>query len=214
MSQLTKQAILSAFLDLLDEKPFDRISVVDIAQRSRINRNTFYYYYPDIFALVDDLLRVSSRELLERKPQGTTWNEILLEITTFARAHQSAVYHLFQSQNRDRIERYLYDIILIGTEALLESEAKALDVRPHDLHVSAYTMRRPHWVCSCAGCSAECAKTPRNTLRTSRGSWREAPAPYSGKASADAFPVQHILDTAQILGSILFLSVSIRRRMH
>lgn len=70
MSQLTKQAILSAFLDLLDEKPFDRISVVDIAQRSRINRNTFYYYYPDIFALVDDLLRVSSRELLERKPPG------------------------------------------------------------------------------------------------------------------------------------------------
>ena len=135
MLQLTKQAILSAFLDLLDEKPFDRISVVDIAQRSRINRNTFYYYYPDIFALVDDLLRVSSRELLERKPRGTTWNEILLEITTFARAHQSAVYHLFQSQNRDRIERYLYDIILIGTEALLESEAKALDVRPHDLHV-------------------------------------------------------------------------------
>ena len=91
MSQLTKQAILSAFLDLLDEKPFDRISVVDIAQKSRINRNTFYYYYPDIFALVDDLLRVSSRELLERKPRGTTWNEILLEITTFARAHQSAV---------------------------------------------------------------------------------------------------------------------------
>lgn len=45
------------------------------------------------------------------------------------------MYHLFQSQNRDRIERYLYDIILIGTEALLESEAKALDVRPHDLHV-------------------------------------------------------------------------------
>lgn len=135
MSQLTKQAILIAFLDLLDEKPFDRISVVDIAQRSRINRNTFYYYYPDIFALVDDLLRVSSRELLERKPRGTTWNEILLEITAFARAHQSAVYHLFQSQNRDRIERYLYDIILIGTEALLESEAKALDVRPHDLHV-------------------------------------------------------------------------------
>lgn len=48
MSQLTKQAILSAFLDLLDEKPFDRISVVDIAQKSRINRNTFYCYYPDI----------------------------------------------------------------------------------------------------------------------------------------------------------------------
>ena len=48
MLQLTKQAILSAFLDLLDEKPFDRISFVDIAQKSRINRNTFYYYYPDI----------------------------------------------------------------------------------------------------------------------------------------------------------------------
>ena len=86
MSQHTKQAILSAFLELPDEKPFDRISIVDISQKSRINRNTFYYYYPDIFALVDDLLRESSRELLEKKPTGTTWNEILLEITAFARA--------------------------------------------------------------------------------------------------------------------------------
>ncbi|MGN0802555.1 MAG: TetR/AcrR family transcriptional regulator C-terminal domain-containing protein [Candidatus Faecivicinus sp.] len=135
MSQHTKRAILSAFLELLDAKSFDRISVVDIAQKSRINRNTFYYYYPDIFALVDDLLRESSRELLEKKPTGTTWNEILLEVTAFARAHQSAVYHLFQSQNRDRIERYLYDIILIGTEALIESEAKSLDVSERDLHV-------------------------------------------------------------------------------
>ena len=51
------------------------------------------------------------------------------------RAHQSATYHLFQFQNRDRIERYLYNIILIGTEALLESEAKDLDVSARDLHV-------------------------------------------------------------------------------
>ncbi|MGM9590707.1 MAG: TetR-like C-terminal domain-containing protein [Faecousia sp.] len=135
MSQHTKQAILSAFLELLDEKPFDRISIVDISQKSQINRNTFYYYYPDIFALVDDLLRESSRELLEKKPTGRTWYEILLEITDFARAHQSATYHLFESQNRDRIERYLYNIIMIGTESLLESEAKDLDVSARDLHV-------------------------------------------------------------------------------
>ena len=46
--KLTEKAIKEAFGSLLDEKPFDRITVKDISSRAGINRQTFYYHFTDI----------------------------------------------------------------------------------------------------------------------------------------------------------------------
>ena len=45
MALRTKNAIRRSFIELLAERPFDKISVRDIAERSEVTRNTFYYYY-------------------------------------------------------------------------------------------------------------------------------------------------------------------------
>ena len=44
----TKALIADAFAQLLEEKPYRRITVRDIVERCGVNRNTFYRYYPDI----------------------------------------------------------------------------------------------------------------------------------------------------------------------
>ena len=46
MAQTTRNAIRNGFLELLEQRPLDKISVVDIAEHCGVNRNTFYYYYP------------------------------------------------------------------------------------------------------------------------------------------------------------------------
>ncbi len=48
MAQTTRNAIRNGFLELLEQRPLDKISVVDIAEHCGVNRNTFYYYYCDI----------------------------------------------------------------------------------------------------------------------------------------------------------------------
>ena len=55
MALRTKNAIRRSFIELLAERPFDKISVRDIAERSEVTRNTFYYYYTDIYALAEDV---------------------------------------------------------------------------------------------------------------------------------------------------------------
>ena len=57
MALRTKNAIRRSFIELLAERPFDKISVRDIAERSEVTRNTFYYYYTDIYALAEDVSR-------------------------------------------------------------------------------------------------------------------------------------------------------------
>ena len=41
----TKKAIRDAFLALIEEKGFERISVKEITEKAMISRNTFYLHY-------------------------------------------------------------------------------------------------------------------------------------------------------------------------
>ena len=49
----TKQLIQTSFIHILEEKPFDAITVGDITKTAQINRGTFYLHYQDKFDLLD-----------------------------------------------------------------------------------------------------------------------------------------------------------------
>jgi|GEM_PF-260322 Transcriptional regulator len=64
----TKRAILAAFNELLKEKPLDKISVTELAQRAEINKGTFYLHYTDIYALYQEALQEHMEEMVEKIP--------------------------------------------------------------------------------------------------------------------------------------------------
>ena len=47
----TKRAIQKAFIALLREKPIEKITVKEIAERAEINKTTFYSHYETLDAL-------------------------------------------------------------------------------------------------------------------------------------------------------------------
>ena len=52
----SRRFIRQAFMELLKEKKFEKITVTDIVNRADINRSTFYAHYPDVRGLVEDIL--------------------------------------------------------------------------------------------------------------------------------------------------------------
>jgi len=54
-----------AFTDLLAEKTFEAITVHDIAERSTVNRATFYDHFPDKFALLEDIIAENFQAMLD-----------------------------------------------------------------------------------------------------------------------------------------------------
>ena len=64
MAQFTKKAIIEAFIEQLGERPLDKITVKDIVTRCGVNRNTFYYYYQDIYALFSDIFELETQRIL------------------------------------------------------------------------------------------------------------------------------------------------------
>src|SRR6202158_6254455 len=63
----TRQLLQDALRRLLVEKEFDDITVQDITEAATLNRATFYAHYPDKFALLGELIRVSFLELLSQR---------------------------------------------------------------------------------------------------------------------------------------------------
>ena len=53
----TKRAIQKAFIDLLREKPIEKITVKEIAERAEINKTTFYSHYETLDALIAEMER-------------------------------------------------------------------------------------------------------------------------------------------------------------
>src|ERR1700730_541095 len=63
----TRHLLQDALRKLLNQKRFDDISVQDITETATLNRATFYAHYPDKFALLGELIRVSFLQLLAQR---------------------------------------------------------------------------------------------------------------------------------------------------
>ena len=48
MSKKTKELLVSAFLDFINDEEFDKITVTDLVDKCSISRQTFYYHFEDI----------------------------------------------------------------------------------------------------------------------------------------------------------------------
>lgn len=66
MPSFTKKAIIESFLRIAAKKPLDKITVRDIVDDCGINRNTFYYYFQDIYAVLEEICRNG----VEKVPRG------------------------------------------------------------------------------------------------------------------------------------------------
>jgi AcrR family transcriptional regulator len=130
----TKQAIVNTFLELLNEKPFAKITVTDIVNRCGINRNTFYYYYQDMFALVDELLKMDMQKILSHHDLRSSWTEGFLEATTLVRQNKTAFYHLYDSVNRERLEEYLFDLSRTTVSNFINDQAEGRNISQEDLN--------------------------------------------------------------------------------
>lgn len=137
MARQTKHAIRQAFLDLLNEYPLDKISVKDIAEKSAVNRNTFYYYYEDIYALVEEIFEEETELFLEKLHDYNSWPEAFREATRFACTNRRAIYHLYNSANRHILEHYYHKVSMAAMTSYVRSQAEGLPVTEEDIHVLA-----------------------------------------------------------------------------
>lgn len=105
-TKYTKMVLQNSLFELLKQKSIDKITVTDICHLADINRGTFYYYYTDVF----DLLNQIENELYEnflvyfnQYLESSDRNTYLLMIKLFEYLKQEKkIFKIFFSQNGDK----------------------------------------------------------------------------------------------------------------
>ncbi|MBQ2101076.1 MAG: TetR/AcrR family transcriptional regulator C-terminal domain-containing protein [Lachnospiraceae bacterium] len=110
MADLMKKAIKSTFLNLLEQKPLSQITVKMIVEECGIHRNSFYYHYPDLPALIEEIIKEEADALIERHPTIDSIEDALKAAVDFASKQRRAILHIYNSVNRDIFEKYLWHV--------------------------------------------------------------------------------------------------------
>ena len=132
MANFTKQAIKASFMKLLNQKPLSKISVRDIVEDCGINRNSFYYHFQDIYALLEWIYTTDAQRLLEGKRDGDTWQQGFLQVLKYIRDNRALVRNTYHSVSRELLEGYLYRVTYQLMRDVVEERAAGTQVPEED----------------------------------------------------------------------------------
>jgi AcrR family transcriptional regulator len=133
-ADLTKRALSEALSEQLKEKPFEQITVTDIARKAGLNRQTFYYHFHSLSDLATWQLRQEIQSA-ESVVASRDWDARLLYALNSLYTHRNIIDLSLRGMNSStRAE--VYDIVKgeLGLVAMrLVDEALAgTDVSPAD----------------------------------------------------------------------------------
>lgn len=155
MSELTKKAIVNTFVQLISEKPLNKITVKELSELCGITRRTFYYHYQDIYDLVEKLFEQEAQNVIGAMQQELTsenWEEAMITAAHFVIKNKQAVYHIYNSIRREDLERYLKQVTGEILNRLMETIGKGIPAREEDrkllaaLYGNAYTGMIQDWI--------------------------------------------------------------------
>ena len=132
MSQITKKAIEASLKNLLLKKPFDKITINDIAEDCGISRMTFYYQFKDIYDLVEWACEEDVKKILEDKDDYKTWTQGFLNLFEEVLKNKPFILNVYRSVGREQVENYLYKIVYDLLLNVIEEKAQGMTVRDED----------------------------------------------------------------------------------
>jgi AcrR family transcriptional regulator len=122
----TRQLLFQAFQELLAEKTFDQISVQDLAERSTLNRATFYDHFADKFALLEAIIGERFSALIDARMAGSEGTceaglrqlilaacDFLAEVSSGCQKHQRQFEPIVES----RVKAILCELLLEGLKS-------------------------------------------------------------------------------------------------
>ena len=111
MATFTRKAIMQTFLHILKNKPLDRITVKDICEQCEINRNTFYYYFKDIYDVLEAIFEDEVRLVMDEAKEGVTFHDAYARVAALILNNREAIMHIYASENGRVFRTYLDAVV-------------------------------------------------------------------------------------------------------
>lgn len=133
MSQITKNAMAKALITLLEKKTLDKITVKEIVDLCGVNRQTFYYHFQDVYALLDWIFVTEAENVVSTHQSIKTWQQDFLAIFEYLQRNKTFVINTYRSIGREFLEQYLYKAVYGFIYDMVKMEAEQKDIPQEDI---------------------------------------------------------------------------------
>lgn len=107
----TKTALDQALRQLLAAKPLDQIRIREVTELCAIRRQSFYYHFPDLYALFDWSLDQERAALLARQGRCLTWRQALSDLLDHIASQRPYYQALLDQRNRAGLRALLEPVL-------------------------------------------------------------------------------------------------------
>ena len=136
----TKLMLAESLRNLMQKKPLDKIKIHEIVDACGVNRQTFYYHFQDIYALVEWMYQHDAVELIEKNNKalldgeiGTEddWDSVINALFEYIELHRNEILSVINSRAMVYFSNFVY-------EGLKLSIRRVVDIKSVDINVDEY----------------------------------------------------------------------------
>lgn len=110
MSDRTKKVLEESLKHMMKKKSLDKITIVDITNDCGVSRMFFYYYFSDLYDLVEWSMLLDAKQATQGNATSDTWHEGLLAIFAAVESNNEVILNAHKNMPRIRMETFLWKL--------------------------------------------------------------------------------------------------------
>ena len=130
MPNAMKYALAQSLKKLLSTRKLDKITVKDIAEDCGVNRQTFYYYFRDIYDLLEWNFCDATECLIRSGLDHGDWRSGVKAVTEYLQENRTLVWNAYHSISHESVSEFLKRTLRPHILSAVREEAKGLEWEP------------------------------------------------------------------------------------
>ena len=102
--------LADALKELMKKKSLRKITVQNITDQSKLNRQTFYYHFKDVYDLLGWIYKTGISSYIN-SDGSKDWQSLLVHTIKYARKNKSFVRNTIRSLRKEAVEKFLYPFV-------------------------------------------------------------------------------------------------------
>lgn len=123
-----RKIFADTLIEMLQTKPISAISITDLVNQCGVSRQSFYYYFDDIYDLIEWYFIQETEKALNEFSDIDSWQTGYIRIMRWAQKNKALIMNTYRSIQREYIEVFMYRVLYQYIIKVVLSEAEGLQV--------------------------------------------------------------------------------------
>lgn len=128
----TKRALAQSLRNMLTKRTLDKITVKDVVEDCGVNRQTFYYYFHDIYDLLEWIFEDMIETMMAQRQDRTEWTDGIDDLVKKMLEERRLILNAYHSVGHEAVSRFIRRWLKPLIDQVVERESEGLDVCQED----------------------------------------------------------------------------------